>query len=329
MKSIVRLIPLMLCESKIVVRGSDVNLVSIVTAALPRLSPLTWECVHIPLKPLSLTTSDLIDCPTPFIVGVVPTSLPSSSSDTTTVTQGNSVQSLLHRYHPLTELGVDSDTKSNSNFPCDVSLLDLDCDHLNMLTEALDYKDTLNCEACMLSNQLCNDILTALKGKATSNNDDDEEEEDDDEEDGFMDGFYHSKQFLEQQSSEVNESCKRSFGPLIPRTVFKSHKDKLQQVDNTSKILMKKSNDVMSRLNSEIANQYSYGLNGEEMEVICDVRDVLNKFIASLCEDVGSNWNNYGEVHPQQGFIICYIYFCPSFLNILSLVNPFYVTSLS
>ncbi len=38
---------------------------------------LTWDCVHIPVKPWSLAAVDLLCCPSPFIVGIVTEQAPS------------------------------------------------------------------------------------------------------------------------------------------------------------------------------------------------------------------------------------------------------------
>lgn len=302
-KVIVRLIHLMLCESKIVVRGSDVNLVSIITAALPRLlSPLSWECVHIPLKPSSLTSNDLIDCPTPFIVGIVSQHRKSTTDDS--IEYSSSSASFMNRYHP-----IDLQAEAVDHFPSDVSLLDLDFNStstssdVDMLCEALDYKDmffTSSNNSSILSNTLCNDLLTTLKGNIShdddheDDDDDDGTDEDDEEEEDEFDGFCHNKQFLEHQNNELNEKCKQSYGPLIKRESLSSSPSK-HDVNNSR-----------YELNVKIANEYAYGLKEEEMEIISDIRDVLNKFISSLCDDVGSNWSKYGEIHPQQGDICVY-----------------------
>mmetsp|Transcript_46912 Transcript_46912/g.92847 ORF Transcript_46912/g.92847 Transcript_46912/m.92847 type:complete len:486 (+) Transcript_46912:209-1666(+) len=69
---VARVVHLLLCEGKVVVEASDAGVVSAVATALPFLvEPLAWECVHIPIKPSSLPAVDLLQCPNPFIVGVV------------------------------------------------------------------------------------------------------------------------------------------------------------------------------------------------------------------------------------------------------------------
>jgi hypothetical protein len=318
-KSIVRLIHLMLCESKIVVTGYDVNLVSIVACSLPKLiSPLSWECVHIPLKPFSLTASDLIDCPTPFIVGVV--KAPPSP--------------LVNHYSFSRLLGGSSGGGGKSAVSCmvgelndipdDVSVLDLDQQHqggggeveecFNMLTEAKDFHDTLKLSSSsMLSIQLCNDILQALKSNTNcwSESDHDEEvgggggdenddDDDDDDDEDFMEDFCHNKEFKQHQCNEMNEICMRCFGPLVAREEFKPFLSS-SSTSSSSVTTSNPTNFQRFALASEIARVYAYGLSSDEIEKISDVRDILNKFINSLCEDVGPNYSSYGEVHPQQG----------------------------
>jgi len=70
--ALVHVLHVLLCEGKVAVECPDLGLLGAVTAALPYLlHPLKWVGVHIPVKPQGIPAEELLQCPNPFVIGVL------------------------------------------------------------------------------------------------------------------------------------------------------------------------------------------------------------------------------------------------------------------
>jgi hypothetical protein len=69
---LVRVLQVLLCEGKLAIECPDLGLLAAAAAALPcLLAPLRWAGAHIPVKPLGIPTEELLQCPNPFVIGVL------------------------------------------------------------------------------------------------------------------------------------------------------------------------------------------------------------------------------------------------------------------
>lgn len=70
---LVRVLHVLLCEGKVAVKCPDVGLLGAIAAALPYLlqHPLKWVGAHIPVKPQGIPAEELLQCPNPFVIGVL------------------------------------------------------------------------------------------------------------------------------------------------------------------------------------------------------------------------------------------------------------------
>jgi hypothetical protein len=78
---LVRVLHVLLCEGKLAIECPDLGLLAAAAAALPcLLAPLRWAGAHIPVKPLGIPTEELLQCPNPFVIGVLTAGDGSSST---------------------------------------------------------------------------------------------------------------------------------------------------------------------------------------------------------------------------------------------------------
>ena len=288
---VVKLLHLMLCERKVAVVGRDIGLLSVVSGALPSLlEPLTWECVHIPIKPRSLATVDLLSCPNPFIVGI--NAAPShyqhhqqgggaggrQRSGKGPGSSRKKKQQQQQQQRPYFSGGSSSSSSSSASaassssfslerefrglpacaIPTDVSILDLDAVGGDgpTLTEARD-----------------NDSSSGGGGGSSGGS---------------------STPCPEWLVKQLEAATKKHLA-------IGSSRGRRSATKNSSG----KGNGGNGNggCGAECARIYSHGLTPKELSTVGAVRQTLRRYVGSLCEDVGepNGWRKYGEFNKDRG----------------------------